>query len=165
MVSRSRFETMLGDIRRLMEKAAELEAALLDWGQTSPAAASSPEPAVPMTVPQLPANHAAQSPDGGAGTEQLCAVAYESLAKGDQKLVHYSQLNTEASNGPSPPVVEATVHTCLQNNPDLAGDPDKLRMVQYCFTNYVNIDPSLSDLSLPERLERASQMAREFLGY
>jgi hypothetical protein len=61
-------------------------------------------------------------------------------------------------------MLKALVSVCLQNNPDLAQDPAKLQMVQYCFKNYVNINPDLSDLSLMERLERASQMAREFLG-
>ena len=86
------------------------------------------------------------------------------MIKGDQSITHYSAMDTEASKIPSHEVVEATLHSCLKNNPDMARDPDRLRMVQYCFTNYVNIDPNLSDLSLPERLERASQMAREFLG-
>jgi hypothetical protein len=33
LLSRSRFEVILGELRRLMEKAAELEAVLPDWGQ------------------------------------------------------------------------------------------------------------------------------------
>jgi hypothetical protein len=164
LVSRSRFEVILGELRSLMEKAAELEAVLLDWGQPR-AEASPPVPVVPMAAPQLPGDHEAQFPEGVLGTDRFFAMAYESLAKEDQKVTRYSRMNTESQRIPAPEVIGATVHTCLQLNPDLAEDPDKLRMVQYCFTNYVNIDPSLSDLSLPERLERASQMAREFLGY
>ena len=71
------------------------------------------------------------------------------------------------ARGPDRPVrgvLEATIHDCLERNPDLAKDPAKLQMVQYCFKNYVNIDPDLSDLPFPERWERASQIAREFLG-
>jgi hypothetical protein len=162
LVDRSRYEVILGELRRLMQKAAELEAVLLDWGQ--PLSASTiPAPIVPMSSPQESRHHAVQSPENCLRSEELITVAYESLIKGD-RLTHYSAMNNESQKVPSPEVVEATVNTCLQNNPDLARDPDRLRMVQYCFTNYVNIDPNLSDLSLPERLERASQMARDFLG-
>jgi hypothetical protein len=164
LVSRSRLEEMIGELRRLMEKAAELEAVLLDWAQPG-AGASSPVPAVPMAAPFPSSNHGTPPSEGVPGSAQLSAVAYESFMRGEQKVMHYSQMNTEVQRSPAPEGIEATVHTCLQNNPDLAGDPDKLRMVQYCFKNYVNIDPDLSDLSLPERLERASQMAREFLGH
>jgi hypothetical protein len=162
LVSRSHYEVILGELRRLMQKAAELEAVLLDWGQPL-SAGPIPAPIVPMSSPQEPRHHAAQSPEDCRRSEKLITVAYESLIKGD-KLTNYSAMNTESQKVPSPEVVETTVNTCLRNNPDLARDPDRLRMVQYCFTNYVNIDPNLSDLSLPERLERASQMAREFLG-
>jgi hypothetical protein len=77
---------------------------------------------------------------------------------------HYSALAPITQASPSLDMTEAAISDCLQNYPDLAEDPAKLQMVQYCFKNYVNIDPNLSDLSLPERWERASKMAREFLG-
>jgi hypothetical protein len=162
LVSRSRFEEMLGELKRLKEKAAELEVLLLDWrkrGVEAPATVN----AVPMAAP-LP-DRGGQSSEGAPGSDRLFEAACESFMRGEHTVMHYSQINTEAPKGPPPEGIEATVQTCLLNNPDLAGDPDKLRMVQYCFTNYVNIDPGLSDLSLRERLERASQMAREFLGY
>jgi hypothetical protein len=165
LVSKSRYEVMLGELRRLMHKAVELEAVLLDWG--SPLSANpTPAPEVPMSSPHVPRHPAAQSPNNCLRSEKLLTVAYESLIKGNQRITHYSAMNTKAQKAPSPenPEVVETVNTCLLNNPDLARDPERLRMVQYCFTNYVNIDPNLSDLSLPERLERASQMAREFLG-
>jgi len=166
LVSRSRLEAMLGELRRLMEKAAELEAELLDWRKLrDEAPVPAPVTAVPMAGPLPCRDHEGQSSEGVLGNERLCAVACESFMRGEQKVMHYSQMNTEVQRAPAPEGIEATVHACLLNNPDLAGDPDKLRMVQYCFTNYVNIDPDLSGLSLPERLERASQMAREFLGY
>ncbi len=77
---------------------------------------------------------------------------------------HYSALKPVVQGPPSPKAVETTINDCLKNTPDLLEDPAKLQMVQYCFKNYVNIDPGLSDLNLTERWERASQMAREFLG-
>jgi hypothetical protein len=183
LVSRSRYEVILGELRRLKQKSAELEAVLMDWGQTL-AAGQPPAPAAPGAATQIAGDYSARPADGGLGTGKLFSVVYESMGKGEQNLAtsnshtpvnencstlncHYSEVNLKENAKPqgalSPESVEATVIACLQNNPDLAGDPAKLQMVQYCFKNYVNIDPDLSDLSLPERLERASQMAREFL--
>ena len=163
-VSRSRLDEVLDELRRVMEKAAKLEAVLLDWVQSG-VAASSPAPAGnrPASLPLH--NHEAPAFAMVRGRERFLAMAWESLLKGEQKVTHYSQLHTQAQKIPSPAGIEATVHACLRNNPELADDPDKLRMVKYCFQNYVNIDPDLSDLSLSERLERASQMANEFLRY
>jgi hypothetical protein len=151
LVSRSRFELILGELRNLMEKAAELEAVLLGWEQPW-AEASTPASVLPVAASQLPKDHGAELPESACGTEQLFAVAYESMARGEQKTVHYSQMNTDAQRVASSEVMGATVHTCLEHNPDLADDPDKLRMVQYCFTNYVNIDPT------PFRLEYSGKI-------
>ncbi len=49
-------------------------------------------------------------------------------------------------------------------HPDLAADPRKMEVLQYCFKHYVNFDPELRDLSIQEKLERANQMAKDFLG-
>ena len=73
---------------------------------------------------------------------------------------HYTQLAPVVQADPSVEVLEATIHDCLEKNPDLAKDPAKLQMVQYCFKNYVDIDPNLSDLPFPERWERARQFSR-----
>jgi len=37
-------------------------------------------------------------------------------------------------------------------------------VVQYCFKHYVNFDPEMRDLTIQEKLERARQMAADFLG-
>jgi hypothetical protein len=181
LVSRSSYEIILGELRGLKQKAAELEAVLLDWGQTLAAGQTLTPPMPPASAPGA-RDYSDKPSEDCLETEKLFAVAYESLSKGKENLTpvskpkpviedgqfiqpHYSELNPKAPVILSPEVLEATVNSCLQKNPDLARDPAKLRMVQYCFKNYVNIDPDLSDLSLPERLERASQMAKEFLGY
>jgi hypothetical protein len=52
----------------------------------------------------------------------------------------------------------------LVSHPDLAADPRKMEVLQYCFKHYVNFDPELRDLSIQEKLERASQMAMDFMG-
>lgn len=64
----------------------------------------------------------------------------------------------------SPKAIQDTMQAYLEKNPDLSADPFKVQMVHYCFKNYVNVDPDLADLSLQERVERATIMAREFLG-
>ncbi len=129
---------------------------------------------------QNPSPREAQYPDHPQ-RQAFQALAGDNLVKGEAKFVpaakpapindpddpwqsHYSQLAPVVQADPSVEVLEATIHDCLERNPDLAKDPAKLQMVQYCFKNYVNIDPNLSDLPFPERWERASQMAREFMG-
>lgn len=64
----------------------------------------------------------------------------------------------------SPKAIQDTMQAYLEKNPDLSADPFKVQMVHYCFKNYVSVDPDLADLSLQERVERATLMAREFLG-
>jgi len=51
----------------------------------------------------------------------------------------------------------------LQNHPDLASDQGKVQMVLLCLKNYVNLDPEFAELPVKVKLERAAQMAREFL--
>ncbi len=179
-LSRSRYEVILADLRMLRQKAAELEAVLLDWNQnlaagphrapgSSPTTAVSSEDQAGASVEDCrraenllgfihenPVQETLEfSPSGDAGSPEI-----------DQDSIrfHYTELPPKAGPNCSEETLKAMVSNCLQNNPDLAQDPAKLQMVQYCFKNYVNINPDLSDLSLMERLERASQMAREFLG-
>jgi hypothetical protein len=178
-VGQNHCEVILGELSRLRQKAAELEAAVQDWKQVPDPGAKSATPG-PQVSPPVTASHAAQAADI-LKCGNLLAVANEFLLKEEQKFLganglddafedsdiwrnHYSALNPLVQAPASPKVVEDTISDCLQKNPDLAQDPAKLQMVQYCFKNYVNIDPDLSDLSLTERWERASQMAREFLG-
>lgn len=89
-----------------------------------------------------------------SGVIQDCKKVDASLAKLPQSTTKVQQ----------PDIMKASVSACLEKNPDLADDPLKVQMIHYCFTNYVNIDPDLADLTLQERMDRASQMAREFLG-
>lgn len=59
---------------------------------------------------------------------------------------------------------EAAIQECLQENPDLAADEQKVKMLHYCLKNYVNFHPDLMCLPLKERVAEACRMAREFLG-
>ena len=178
-LNRSHREQILDELKRLRQKAAELEAAVLDWEQTKDMGRT-PAPPGPEVSLQVPGHHSAQNPEI-LKRQHLFSVINESLVKGARRLMpasrpgssnddlevwrnHYAELSPKAQKDLPPEAVEATIRACLQKSPDLAQDPTKLQMVQYCLKNYVNIDPDLSDLSLPERWERASQMAREFLG-
>jgi hypothetical protein len=177
--SQNHCEVILGELKRLMQKAAELEAVVQDWQQVPAAGAASASPASQVPRPGA----AGQDPPAAVQLKcgNLFTVVNEFLIKEEQKCLgdngcdedyedsdlwrhHYSELQPMVQGPPSPKAVEATIDDCLKNSPDLVEDPAKLQMVQYCLKNYVNIDPDLSDLSLTERWERASQMAREFLG-
>jgi hypothetical protein len=179
-LSRSRYEVILADLRMLRQKAAELEALLLN---RSPNLADGlPQPAVSGEItPPSSENQAGASLEDCRRVENLLGFLHDQPFEGnpepappgdeghqaiDQDAVrfHYTELSPTAAPDCSEETLMTMVSRCLQNNPDLAQDPAKLQMVQYCFKNYVNINPDLSDLSLMERLERASQMAREFLG-
>jgi hypothetical protein len=171
-----RYEAVLGELKRLMRKAAELQALLLDYN-----------PGVMAGLPQGPLfpglplqNHRPHYQDFSPKPENSAPVN-DKLVKGEMHLPaaanpapgneppgpwqsHYSQLAPVVQAEPSAEIWETAIKDCLEKFPDLAQDPAKLQMVQYCFKNYVNIDPNLVDLTFPERWERASQMAREFMG-
>jgi hypothetical protein len=53
--------------------------------------------------------------------------------------------------------------TFLAQSPEFASSQEHMEFLRYCFTNYVNIDPELRDLSILEKLTRAGKMAKEFL--
>jgi hypothetical protein len=60
--------------------------------------------------------------------------------------------------------MQSALKDFLSRHPDLAADPRKLEVLQYCFKHYINFDPELRDLTIQEKLERANQMAVDFLG-
>lgn len=60
--------------------------------------------------------------------------------------------------------VKATVQEFLNANPDLAEDRNRVQMVLFSLKNYVSINPENAGLSFREKLEKAGQMARSFLG-
>ncbi len=60
--------------------------------------------------------------------------------------------------------IQSALNDFLARHPDLSADPRKMEVLQYCFKHYVNYDPELRDLSIQEKLERANQMAMDFLG-
>ncbi|HEY9072782.1 MAG TPA: hypothetical protein VIN67_01510, partial [Desulfobaccales bacterium] len=60
--------------------------------------------------------------------------------------------------------VKAMVQDFLNDNPDLAGDQGKIQMVLFCLKNYISINPDYAGLPFRDKLEKAGQMARSFLG-
>lgn len=60
--------------------------------------------------------------------------------------------------------IKSAVRDFLLAHPELAADPRKMEVLQYCFKHYINFDPNLRDLTIQEKLERANQMAKDFLG-
>lgn len=60
--------------------------------------------------------------------------------------------------------IQAALKDFLLRHPEMAADPRKMEVLQYCFKHYVNFDPDMRDLSISEKLERANQMAVDFMG-
>jgi len=58
--------------------------------------------------------------------------------------------------------IQAAAGDFLNQNPDLAGDRDKVQMVVFCLKNYVSINPENAALPFREKLDQAGIMAREF---
>ena len=180
LISRSRFEEIIGDLRMLMQKAAELEAVMLDLGKTLDAGLTTTSPGAQGSLQGF-RGHSSVAQDDYQRAQELLMVVDENLIQGSRASnsssnpnysvddnggcrFHYTELHQNDQMVNPTDEVEAMLSACLKKNSDLAGDPFKLQMVQYCFKNYINIDPELSDLSLQERMDRASQMAREFMG-
>jgi hypothetical protein len=51
----------------------------------------------------------------------------------------------------------------LAQSPEFASSQKHMEFLHYCFTHYVNFDPNLRDLSIPEKLAHAGKMAKDFL--
>jgi hypothetical protein len=75
---------------------------------------------------------------------------------------------TNLSNAPDKDQLTESFKLSLKEfflkNPELASTPQKIEFLQYCYKHYVNFDPNFRDLSVPEKLEQAGQMASEFWG-
>jgi hypothetical protein len=50
----------------------------------------------------------------------------------------------------------------VKKHPEIDASPLRMEFLQYCYQHYVNFDPKSRDLSVPEKLEHAAQMASEF---
>jgi hypothetical protein len=59
--------------------------------------------------------------------------------------------------------IQAAAGEFLNQNPDLAGDRNKVQMVIFCLKNYVSLNPENAALPFREKLDLAGIMAREFL--
>ncbi len=60
--------------------------------------------------------------------------------------------------------VKAMVQDFFSKNPDLSEDRSKVQMVLFSLKNYISINPDYAGLSFRDKLEKAGQMARSFLG-
>jgi len=58
--------------------------------------------------------------------------------------------------------IQAAAGDFLDQNPDLAGDRNKVQMVVFCLKNYISIDPENAALPFREKLNQAGIMARNF---
>lgn len=182
LLERSRYETLLYELKKLAAKTAEIEALLLQWGQDPEAPSITPafDEELPLdgfvTKSQILADNCRDVEDLlGILGERVRAADHSPAPPGptlsepltnDRSMLplSWSELPQRVNPLLQPEDIEASLEACLQENPELAGDPLKVKMVHYCFKNYVNLDPDMADLPLRERVVRASRMAREFLG-
>jgi len=58
---------------------------------------------------------------------------------------------------------QAQLRDFMEQNPDLASDPRKVQIVEYCLKNYININRELAGLPIRAKLEKAGEIARNFL--
>ncbi len=58
----------------------------------------------------------------------------------------------------------AALNQFLARHPEVAADPRRLEVVQYCYKYYVNYDPQFRDLPISDKLEQAAGMAVKFFG-
>ena len=52
----------------------------------------------------------------------------------------------------------------LEQYPEFASSKSHLQCLCYCFDHYINYDPASRDLPLQKKIERAGEMAINFLG-
>jgi hypothetical protein len=52
----------------------------------------------------------------------------------------------------------------LAQYPEFTKSQSHLQFLQYCFDNYINMDPKSRDLPLQEKLKQAGEMSRNFMG-
>ncbi len=128
-----RYEALLAG---LGSKKAELDGLLAEWQQSAPTP-------LPLTS-DLNAGETSGGEAGPIEFEWAAALNHQALQK--QQLLEFQQ----------------AANDFLVNNPDLASDRDKIRLVLFCLRNYISINPECARLSFREKLERAGHMARGF---
>ena len=52
----------------------------------------------------------------------------------------------------------------LSHNPDFTNNKSQLEIFYYCYNHYINCDPMFMDLPLQEKLKKAGEMAKNFMG-
>jgi hypothetical protein len=52
----------------------------------------------------------------------------------------------------------------LAQYPEFTKSQSHLQFLQYCFDNYINMDPISRDLPLQDKLKQAGEMAKNFMG-
>jgi hypothetical protein len=69
----------------------------------------------------------------------------------------------QASTGTElPESFKLALEEFVKKHPEIDASPLRMEFLQYCYQHYVNFDPKSRDLSVPEKLEHAAQMASEF---
>ena len=140
ILERSRYEAMVFEMGKLSSRAAELEQRLAEYERRLQSHGLDPAaPGRNLPQPENPPQEV---------TPAVSGVTSAQPEKEVQGGAH--------SVGP--------VGEFLKNNPDLADDPGTPKMLLFCLKNYIDIDPSNSGLSLEEKLVKAGNLVRDFMG-
>jgi hypothetical protein len=116
----------------LRHKAGEIDNLVSQWEQY-------------FASPALPSPEAAQLPSGNTVEFSWDAIT----GQNSYQKQHLQEIQTAAAD-------------FLNQNPDLAGDRQKVQMVIFCLKNYISINPEYAGLPFREKLDRAGSMARGF---
>ena len=52
----------------------------------------------------------------------------------------------------------------LSQHPEFTSAKSQLEILRYCYDHYINCDPMFRDLPLQEKLKKAGEMAKNFMG-
>jgi hypothetical protein len=102
------------------------------------------------------------SPPGGGGNPK--APPRPGSERGSMQFPWPGVISPPPQKGRKLQEVKAMVQDFFSKNPDLAEDRDRVQMVLFSLKNYVSINPDYAGLSFRDKLEKAGQMARGFLG-
>ena len=140
VLERNRYDALLGEIKRLHIREFELERQLAEWEKRA-------SPYYSLL------DQAWEDPwDKWHYWSIETSPQMMQLSEGGPELTLDSQ------------EVQSALDDFFNRNPDLATDPRKVRILSYCLRSQINMNRDMVLLPIREKLEKAGQLARNYLG-
>jgi hypothetical protein len=73
------------------------------------------------------------------------------------------ELTVDLQDSPKVAAFKAALREHLEEHPEMAADPEKMVMLQYCLYTYCRIHPDFAGFTPKARVKEASRMAGQFL--